>query len=125
MPKPRISTCTLGDPDRSRVRMLASDWSNCGTVDAELRSISCAVITLTPIGYRAVVSSKRVAVTVTGGPTVTAGSAACAGMMVAELIAASTAAASGAVDKVGLINSPMGCARPPRAKKRIGNAMGI
>ena len=95
------------------------------TLDAGLRSISCAAITLTPIGYRAVVSSKRVAVTVTGGPTATAGSAACAGMMDAEVMAAITAAASGTVDVIGLMSSPMGCARPPRAKKRIGNAVGI
>ena len=40
MPKPRMSTCWLGDPDRSRVRMPESVRRSSGTVVAVLRLMS-------------------------------------------------------------------------------------
>ena len=89
--------------------------NNSGTVFAALLRMSSALITVTPGGVAPAVSVKRVVVTTTGGPTGTAGSAARATGIDAS--AASIAAASGVTGVIFLINSPNGCARPPRAIK--------
>ena len=76
-------------------------------------------ITVTPGSDCVSVSGNRVVVTMTGGPTVTEGSAAwAADVETMDATAASAAAVMGTLSTtvVLLINSPNGGARPPRAK---------